>query len=168
MYIISNTDQNVYIGQDFTNNRVNIKAENTGLFYKIDFESTDVIRENLTQIATTGLAGSTFLVVASNVFRLGEIVGWYATDGTTRKGSLRIESIIDATHVLVRIDKNNANHVLESGDKLQYLPDQFLADGDSIVIKTSRTTEILVKADASNTDINMNVTKLDATVKKKL
>jgi len=169
MYIVTNTDQKIYIGQDYTKNRVDIKAQDVGLFYVVDPKTDATIRESLTQVATTGLTVATFEVADSSVFRTGEIVGWYASNGTTRKGSLSIESIVDATNVLVRIDKNNdtGTNILESGDKLQYLPDQKIPDGDSIEILTRRSTTILVKADAAIATVSMVVTKLYSTVQKK-
>ena len=173
MYIVTNTDQTVYIGQDYTNNTCDIKADGTKLFYRVSPAATDVIREATTQTATSGIDSVTnapfhdYTVADSSIFRVGEILGWYASDGTTRQGSVRVESIPDATTVQVRIDENNATYTPASGDKLQYLADQFIPDGDSIVVKVFRTTTMLVKAAVANTAYNMVVTRLDSTVKKK-
>lgn len=179
MYIVTTADKTVHIGQDYTDNLCDIKASGTDLYYITNPATTDVIRTgpDPVQTATSDLDDTTaapsfdFTVADSSIFRIGEVLGWYATDGTTRKGSLRVESLPDSatTAVLVRCryDKNEGEYVAESGDKLQYLPDTVLSDGDSIVVKISRSTKMLVRASAASSIVNMVVTRLDSTVQKK-
>jgi len=174
LYVVTNTDQTVYIGQDYTNCRCDVKANGTDLFYITDPGTGWAIRSGAdpVQTATTGISDEDndlydYTVADSSIFRVGEVLGWYASDGTTRQGSARVESLPDGTTVRVRIQEGAGDFTPASGDKFQYLPDQMIPDGDSIEVQTRRTTTMLVKASASNTTVNMVVTQLNSTVQKK-
>ena len=166
MYIVTNTDQLIYLCQDFTNNDVEIKALETGLFYVLNPTSESIVRTARTEVATTDLDENVFTVADSSVFRVGEVLGWLASAGT-RKGSIRVESIESATEIKVRIDKNEGTNALASGDKLVYLPDNYITEDDAIYLKSNNSTKILVKADIANASLNMIVTKLTSTLQKK-
>jgi len=174
LYVVTNSDQTIYIGQDYTNCRCDVKANGTDLFYVTDPGTGWSIRSgsNPVQTATTGISAGDndlidYTVADSSIFRVGEVLGWYESDGTTRSGSVRVESLPDGTTVRVRLQEGATTATPASGDKLQYLPDQMIPDGDSIEIQTRRSTTILVKASASNTTVNMVVTQLNSTVQKK-
>ena len=177
MYVVTNADKTVYIGQDFTDQRCDVKANGTDLYYVTDPGTGWSVRDsaNPVQTSTTGIATVSgtkdaydYTVADSSVFRVGEVLGLYASDGTTRRGSVRVESLPDGTTVRVRIHAGAGTFTPASGDKLQYLPDQLLPDGDSIEVVTRRTTTMLVKSAIANTSLNnMLVTPLSSTVQKK-
>lgn len=166
MYVVSNTDKLIYLGQDYTSNYVEIKALNSGLYYVMNPTDDTVVRTALTTTETTDLDGDIFTVADSSIFRVGEVLGWLST-ADARKGSVRVESIESETELKVRIDINNATNVLESGDKLVFLPDNFIPEDDCIYVKSNKSMKLLVKADIANSELNMIVTKLTSTLQKK-